>query len=173
MDRGHNTHSLLISYILWLFGFTGAHRFYYGRPISGTVYFFTFGLLGIGWLVDLVLIPGLDRAADRRFVAGPWDYDVAWILLAFAIFNTYMLLWSTQVNWAVFGVFLTLEATEIILFIGFFQGSSGATTIKIGGYVGVATAVVAWYTSAAGVINGMRGAPLLPMGKPFGMRPAA
>ena len=83
MDRGHNTHSLLIGYILWLFGFTGAHRFYYGRPISGTVYFFTFGLLGIGWLVDLLLIPGLDRAADRRFISGPWDYSVGWVLLTF------------------------------------------------------------------------------------------
>ena len=46
--------------------------------------------------------------------------DLGWILLAFAIFNTYMLLWSTLVNWAIFAVFLTLEATEIVLFIGFF-----------------------------------------------------
>ena len=114
---------------------------------------------------------GLDRAADRRFVAGPWDYDVAWILLAFAIFNTYMLLWSTQVNAAVFSVFLTLEATEIILFIGNFAGNT--SIVKVGGYVGVLTALTAWYTSAAGVINGMRGAPLLPVGKPFGARPAA
>jgi uncharacterized protein len=91
--------------------------------------------------------------------------DVGWILLSFAIFNTYMLLWSMAVNWAVFGVFLTLEATEIILFIGNFAGN--ANTVKIGGYVGVVTAAVAWYTSAAGVINGMRGTPFLPVGKPF------
>jgi len=83
MANGQNTHNLAFGYILWLFGFTGAHRFYYGRPISGTIYFFTFGLLGIGWLVDLLLIPGLDRAAGRRFVAGPWDYSVAWVLLTF------------------------------------------------------------------------------------------
>jgi uncharacterized protein len=92
-------------------------------------------------------------------------------LLAFAIFNTYMLLWSTMVNMAVFGVFLTLEATEIILFIGNFAANSNV--IKIGGYVGVLTAAVAWYTSAAGVANGMRGKPLLPVGKPFGARPAS
>ena len=55
---------------------------------------------------------------------------------------------GTQVNVAVFGVFLTLEITEIILFIGFFTGSSG--TVKFGGYVGVLTALVAWYASAAG-----------------------
>jgi succinate-acetate transporter protein len=82
-----------------------------------------------------------------------------------------MLLWSTQVNAAVFGVFLTLEATEVILFTGFF--AANATIIKIGGYVGVLTALVAWYTSAAGVINGMRGTPLVPVGKPFGARQEA
>ena len=80
---------------------------------------------------------------------------MGWILLAFAIFNTYMLIWSTQVNLAVFGVFLTLEATEIILFAGNFAGN--ANIVKAGGYVGVLTALVAWYTSAAGVANGMGG----------------
>jgi succinate-acetate transporter protein len=88
--------------------------------------------------------------------------DLGWILLAFAIFNTYMLLWSTQVNAAVFGVFLTLEATEVVLFIGFFSGN--ANIIKIGGYVGVLTALVAWYTSAAGVANGIGGRIKLPVG---------
>jgi succinate-acetate transporter protein len=73
---------------------------------------------------------------------------IGWILLAFAVFNTYMLLCSTAVNRAVFGVFLTLELTEIILFIGSFSNSSG--TIKLGGYVGIPTAPVAWYASAAG-----------------------
>jgi uncharacterized protein len=92
-------------------------------------------------------------------------HDLGWILLAFAIFNTYMLLWSTQLNWAVFGVFLTLEATEVILFIGFFTNSSG--TIKLGGYVGVVTALVAWYASAAGVTNGMAGRLRLPVGGPL------
>ena len=81
-----------------------------------------------------------------------------------------MLLWSTMVNAAIFAVFLTLEATEVILFIGFFANSSG--TIKFGGYIGILTALVAWYASAAGVANGMRGAPFLPVGKPFGMGPA-
>jgi succinate-acetate transporter protein len=92
-------------------------------------------------------------------------HDLGWILLAFAIFNTYMMLWSTQLNWAVFGVFLTLEATEVILFIAFFTNSSG--TIKLGGYVGVLTAIVAWYASAAGVTNGMAGRLRLPVGGPL------
>ena len=67
-------------------------------------------------------------------------------------------------NAAVFGVFLTLEATEIILFIGNFAASS--SIVKVGGYVGVLTALVAWYASAAIVVNTMRGgAPTLWVGK--------
>jgi succinate-acetate transporter protein len=105
-----------------------------------------------------------------RFVAptaGPRQdaHDLGWILLAFAIFNTYMLILSAQVNLAVFAVFLTLELTEIILFIGNFTISSG--TIKAGGYVGILTALVAWYTSAAGVSNGMAGRFRFPVGKPL------
>jgi TM2 domain-containing membrane protein YozV len=83
MAEHENTHSLLVGYILWIFGFLGAHRFYFGRPISGTIYFFTLGLLGIGWLVDLFLMPSLERSAQLRFNDGPLDYTVAWVLLTF------------------------------------------------------------------------------------------
>ena len=79
----NDTHSKTIGYILWIFGFLGAHRFYYGRQITGVIWFFTLGLLGIGWLIDLFLIPMLDRSADRRYAAGRYDYSVAWILLVF------------------------------------------------------------------------------------------
>ena len=72
-----------MGYGLWLVGFTGAHRFYYGRPITGTIWFFTLGLLGIGWLIDLFLIPGMNRSADRRYVSGAFDYSVGWLLLTF------------------------------------------------------------------------------------------
>lgn len=82
-QQSENTHSLLIGYILWVFGFLGAHRFYFGKPVSGTVYFFTLGLLGIGWLIDLFLMPGLDRDADRKFNKGELDYTIAWLLLTF------------------------------------------------------------------------------------------
>lgn len=99
MTRSQETHNLLFGYILWLFGFTGSHRFYYGRPISGTIYFFTLGLLLIGWLIDLLLIPKLDREADLRFTPGPIDYNVAWILLTFlglfGIHRMYMGKWLT------------------------------------------------------------------------------
>lgn len=83
MQTETSTHSIVVGYILWLFGFLGAHRFYYGKPISGTIWFFTLGLLGIGWLIDIVLIPGMDRRADWRYVPGPIDYTIAWILLTF------------------------------------------------------------------------------------------
>ncbi|MCA9210433.1 MAG: NINE protein, partial [Planctomycetales bacterium] len=78
MTMQNNSHLKSIGYLLWLFGFTGAHRFYFGKPISGTIWFFTLGLLGVGWLIDLFLIPSMDRQADRRFRQGPIDYTLAW-----------------------------------------------------------------------------------------------
>lgn len=83
MKPTHETHSIAIGYLLWIFGFTGAHRFYYGKPVSGTIWFFTLGLLGIGWLIDVFLIPGMDRDASLRYEIGPIDYSLAWILLTF------------------------------------------------------------------------------------------
>jgi TM2 domain-containing membrane protein YozV len=79
----NDTHSKTIGYLLWFFGFIGAHRFYYGKPISGTIYFFTLGLLGIGWIIDLFLIPSMDRQADLRYNSGQYDFTLAWILLTF------------------------------------------------------------------------------------------
>jgi len=79
----NDTHSLFVGYLLWLFGFTGAHRFYFGKPVSGTIWFFTLGLLGVGWLIDLFLMPGLERSAERRFTAGRYSYTLAWLLLTF------------------------------------------------------------------------------------------
>ena len=70
-----------------------------------------------------------------------------------------------MVNAAVFAVFLTLEATEVNLFIGNFAGNS--SIVKFGGYVGILTALCAWYASAAGVGNGVAGRTILPVGQPF------
>ncbi|BBO68458.1 hypothetical protein DSCA_23880 [Desulfosarcina alkanivorans] len=83
MADTNDTHLKSVGYILWIFGFTGAHRFYFGKPISGTIYFFTLGLLGIGWLIDLFLIPSLDRQASIRFRSGRVDYTLVWVLLTF------------------------------------------------------------------------------------------
>ena len=99
MASKEDTHRKTIGYILWIFGFTGSHRFYYGKPLIGTIYFFTFGLLLIGWIVDLFLIPSLDSQADLRFTAGPIDYSIAWLLLTFlgffGIHRMYMGKWFT------------------------------------------------------------------------------
>lgn len=101
------THTPVIGYLLWLFGFTGSHRFYYGRPISGTIYFCTLGLFFVGWLVDLFLIPGMDRHADLRFTAGPLDYNVAWILLTFlgffGVHRMYLGKWVTGILYLLTG----------------------------------------------------------------------
>ena len=101
MNASSDTHSKVIGYILWLVGFSGAHRFYYGRQITGIIWLFTCGLFLIGWIVDLFLIPRLDRSADRRYVAGPNDYSVAWLLLAFlgifGIHRFYLGKWGTGI----------------------------------------------------------------------------
>jgi hypothetical protein len=97
-------------------------------------------------------------------------HDLGWILLAFAIFNTYMMILSTQVNLAVFGVFFTLEITLVLLAIGDFTNGSNPITNGIGqagGYVGVLTALVAWYASAAGVANSLEGRLRFPVGRPL------
>lgn len=112
MLPAETTHSKLIGYLLWIFGFTGSHRFYFGKPVTGTVYFFTLGLLGIGWLVDLFLIPGMCRQADFRFQRGSIDYTVAWILLTFlgllGIHRMYLGKWITGILYLLTGGLLGL-----------------------------------------------------------------
>lgn len=118
-----DTHSKVIGYVLWLVGFTGAHRFYYGRQITGIIWLFTCGLFLIGWIVDLFLIPSLDRSADRRYVSGPNDYSVAWLLLTFlgalGLHRFYLGKWGTGIlyllTFGLFGIgiiydFLTLNS---------------------------------------------------------------
>jgi TM2 domain-containing membrane protein YozV len=107
-----DTHSKVIGYLLWIFGFLGSHRFYYGKPVTGTIWFFTGGLLLVGWLVDLFLIPTMDREADLRFHAGAIDYNVAWILLTFlgvfGVHRLYMGKWISGILYLLTGGFFLL-----------------------------------------------------------------
>ena len=145
------------------------------RNVFGATAFSTYGGFWIGVGLWLHFVAGPVAATAGVAV----DRDLAWILLAFAIFNTYMLIISTQVTKAVFGVFLTLEVTEILLFIGLFTTKTPilpphtAGLVRAGGYVGVLTALVAWYASAAGVMNGHKGRAIFPVGRPFGAVAAA
>ena len=129
------------------------------RNVFGATAFSTYGGFWIGLGLWALLV------APHAASASAAGHDIGWILLAFAIFNSYMLIWSTQINVAVFTVFLTLELTEIILFIGNLGGN--ANVVKIGGYIGIITALAAWYASAAGVANGMGGRLRAPVGKPI------
>jgi succinate-acetate transporter protein len=164
-NAGWMTHATGSAWLGYAFAYGGLIQLLAGmwefrnRNVFGSTAFSTYGGFWIGLgLWDLLVAPHATSAAAA-------NKDLGWILLAFAIFNTYMMLLSTQVNLAVFMVFLTLEATEVVLFAGFFAGSTG--TIKAGGYVGLVTALVAWYTSAAGVSNGLAGAIRLPVGRPL------
>lgn len=120
----------------------------------GAVAFSSYGAFWIG-----LFAYGIFVKSDNEF------NDLGWVALAFAIFNLYMLVAATRVNAAVFAVFLTLQLTEIVLFIGYF--SSSENTIKVGGWVGIVTAVTAWYASFAGVFNSLGGDRGLPVGRPL------
>jgi len=140
------------------------------RNVFGATAFSTYGgfWIGVGLWLHFIAPTATHPIQLNR--------DLGWILLAFAIFNTYMLIISSQVNMAVFLVFLTLAITEIFLFIGNFATKTPALPpfavfntglIEAGGIAGVVTALVAWYASAAGVMNGLKGRQVFPVGKPL------
>ena len=139
------------------------------RNVFGATAFSTYGGFWMG--LGLYVILAVDTGFLGGYTGGDLNSAIAWFLFAFAVFNTYMLIGSTRVNTAVFMVFLTLEITEILLVIGFFNlahtGGTHAWWLHAGGWMGIVTAAVAWYTSAAGVMNGVAGRVVLPVGKPF------
>jgi len=131
------------------------------KNVFGATAFSTYGSFWIGVGLYFTLVVPADKPTAAQL-----GNDLGWIVLGFLIINTYLLLWSTQVTKAVFMVFLVLEVTEVLLVIGNF--ASNANISKAAGVAGVVTAAVAWYTSAAGLLNGMKGRTVIPVGKPFG-----
>ncbi|MBA2117076.1 NINE protein [Bremerella alba] len=112
MTENNNTHSIIVGYIAWAFGMFGAHRFYYGKPVTGVIWMLTLGVLFIGWIIDLFLIPSMDAECNQRFKAGPIDYTAAWLLTVFlgylGIHRFYMGKWISGIIWlltaGVFGI---------------------------------------------------------------------
>jgi uncharacterized protein len=174
MLSGHN--ASFIPDVLWI----GLALFYGGtvqllagmwefrnRNVFGSTAFSTYGGF---WLALGIFVVLAETTKLGGGLQGPdLNNGLAWFLLSFAIFNTYMMLWALRVNVAVFAVFLTLEITEILLTIGFFKLAHGGSPwmLHAGGWAGIVTAGVAWYTSAAGVVNGMSVRPILPVGAPL------
>jgi len=176
-NAGWMTHATGNSWLGYAFAYGGLVQLLAGmwefrnRNVFGAVAFSTYGgfWIGLGLWVQLVVNPAVAaiRPATAAATVSALNHDLGWILLAFFIFNTYMLVLSTQVNLAVFLVFLTLGITEIILSIGNFNAGAALLptgTVKFGGYVGLVTAVVAWYASFALVSRGMTGKLKLPVG---------
>ncbi len=143
------------------------------RNVVGATGFGTFGAfwIGLGFYILLVVNPAVAaiRPATAVATVTSINHDLGWILLGFAIFTTYATILILQTNTALFTTFFLLWVTLIVLVIGFFNAGAmlplaPTATIKIGGYLGVITAAVAWYTSAADMSAGMGGKLRLPVG---------
>jgi hypothetical protein len=167
------SHSSGLTFLGYAFAYGGIVQLLAGmwefrnRNVFGATAFATYGGFWIGLYFYIQDVGGglLGKGEVALF-----NHDLGWILLAFAIVNTYLLIMSTQVNIAVFAVFLTLEATEIVGAIANFTAGAHAdptALVKVAGYIGIITALCAWYTSAAGVAEGMGGKLRLPVGKPL------
>ena len=135
------------------------------RNVFGATAFSTYGGFWLG-LGSVVVLADVSKTFASSLAGTNLTNALAWFIFAFAVFNLYMLLWSMRVSGAVFMVFLTLQITEILLVISFFNLSHGGTSwwLHAGAWAGVVTAAVAWYASAAGVVNGMSIESVLPVG---------
>lgn len=119
----------------------------------GAVAFSSYGAfwLAFWWLLTN---PAAEKAAGAAGVGA--------FLLAWTIFTAYMTVAAVKTNRVVLLVFVVLTATFLFLTIGAFSGSAAAT--QIGGFLGLVTAALAWYGSAASVINSTWHRQVLPVG---------
>jgi succinate-acetate transporter protein len=179
-NAGWMTHATGSSWLGFAFAYGGLAQFAAGMwefrrgNTFGATAFGTFGAfwIGIALWIELVVNPAVAaiKPVTAAATVAAINHDLVWILLGFAIITLYLLILTTQVNVAVFLVFLALFVTLVILAIGNFNAGSALLptgTIKVGGYVGLVTALLAFYASAAGVAAGMGGRLLLPVGRPL------
>jgi succinate-acetate transporter protein len=120
----------------------------------GAVAFTSFGAFWLSYWAFVQFYASKVPAADAGHAVGLY-------LIAWGIFTTYMLVASLRTTAAITAVFLLLAVTFFLLGIG--NAGAHANIIKAGGYVGIATAVAAWYASFAAVTNSTFGRTVLPV----------
>jgi succinate-acetate transporter protein len=133
----------------------GMWEFRTGNTFGATA----FSSYGAFWLsFAALLIPAFG-------VKGITDTGIGLYLLGWTIFTGIMFLGTFRVNGALVLVFLFLFITFLLLALGNLQANT--TLVQFGGYTGVITAVIAWYTALAGVLSsvGMNILPVFPMAK--------
>jgi succinate-acetate transporter protein len=102
-----------------------------------------------------------DEFFADKVPAGSLGHAVGLYLIAWGIFTTYMWVASLRTTAAVSLVLVLLAITYVVLGIGQSAGSDGL--VKAGGWIGIATAIAAWYASFAGVTNSTFGRTVLPV----------
>ncbi len=66
----YSKNTALLMWFAWIFGFAGIHRIYLGKPVTGIIYLLTWGLLGVGQVIDLLTMRSLVEGANRRELGG-------------------------------------------------------------------------------------------------------
>ncbi len=138
----------------------GMWEFRSGNTFGATA----FTSFGAFWISFAAILIGVGITSANA----PDDTAVGYYLLGWAIFTGLMMLASFRTNVATAGVFVLLFATFLVLAIG--KLNSNTNIFNIGGYLGLATAIVAWYTAVAGVLTSVTGGrsvlPVFPLSKP-------
>ena len=120
----------------------------------GAVAFTSFGAFWLSFWALVTLFA--DKIPVEHLGAALGLYLIAW-----GIFTAYMFIASLRTTAAIAVVFLLLAATFLVLGIG--NANESVSTIEIGGWIGLATAVAAWYASFAAVTNSTFGRTVLPV----------
>ena len=133
----------------------GMWEFAKGNTFGATA----FASYGGFWISFWYLTGHTDLGTEN---AGDIANSIGLYLLAWAIFTGYMSVAASRVSGAVLTVFVLLTLTYLALAIGEFATSDGIH--KIGGWLGVLTALAAWYASFAGVTSFTHKRALVPTG---------